>query len=80
MITVYTAQSITDAHLIKGFLEHEGIPATVFGGDLQGGIGELPVLGMITVAVPEPLAERAARLIADYECAEPAPDPGRDGR
>ena len=45
MVSVYTAQSVTDAHLIKGLLESEGISAFVYGGDLQGGIGELPVMG-----------------------------------
>ncbi|WP_455235399.1 putative signal transducing protein [Thiogranum longum] len=75
MVVVYTAQNVTDAHLIKNLLEQEGIPALVVGGDLQGGIGELPVLGLITVKVRDDLAERAARLIADFENAEPVYDP-----
>ena len=71
MVIVYTAQSITDAHLIKGLLESEGIAAFVYGGDLQGGIGELPVMGLITVRVPERFAAPARALIADYESAQP---------
>ena len=74
MVTVYNAQGITDAHLIKGLLESEGIPAQVFGGDLQGGIGGLPVMGLVTVKVPEELAARARAVIAVYERAEPASD------
>jgi len=71
MISVYTAQSVTDAHLIKGLLESEGISAFVYGGDLQGGIGELPVMGLITVRVPESFVAQACAIITDYERAEP---------
>jgi len=71
MVRVYTAQSVTDAHLIKGLLESEGISAFVYGGDLQGGIGELPVMGLITVRVPENFVAQARAVIADYEAAEP---------
>ena len=77
MVTVYHAQGITDAHLIKGLLESEGIPAQVFGADLQGGIGGLPVMGLVTVKVSENLAARARAVIALYERAEPSGD--RDG-
>ena len=71
MVSVYSAQSVTDAHLIRGLLESEGISAIVYGGDLQGGIGELPVMGLISVRVPENIAARARAVIADYERAEP---------
>jgi len=73
MITVYSATGIMDAHLIKGLLESEGIPAVVVGDCLQGGIGELPVTGLITVRVEDDLASRAGRLIEDFERAEPVP-------
>jgi len=71
MVSVYTALSVTDAHLIKGLLESEGISALVYGGDLQGGIGELPVMGLITVRVAESFVAQARAVIADYERAEP---------
>jgi hypothetical protein len=71
MVTVYTAQLITDAYLIKGLLENHGIAAFVSGDYLQGAIGELPPMGMITVGVADDLAERAAALIADFERAQP---------
>jgi len=71
MITVYSALGIIDAHLIRGLLESEGIPAVVVGAALQGGIGELPVTGLITVRVENDLAGRAGRLIEDFERAEP---------
>lgn len=71
MVSVYSAQSVTDAHLIRGLLESEGISAFVYGGDLQGGLGELPVMGLITVRVAENFAAQACAIIADYERAEP---------
>jgi hypothetical protein len=82
MVTVYTAQMITDAYLIKGLLENHGIPAFVSGGYLQGGIGELPAIGLITVSVGESLADQATALISDFEHAEPeqgAESSGEDG-
>jgi len=71
LINVYSASSVMDAQLIKGLLESEGIPAVVVGALLQGGIGALPVSGLITVKVEDGLASRAVRLIADFESAEP---------
>lgn len=42
MKQVYTARHATDAHLVRGLLEAEGIAAAVRGEYLAGGIGELP--------------------------------------
>ncbi len=69
MIIVYTAAGIMDAHLIRGLLESEGVHAEVFGADLQGAIGELPVAGLITVRVSEDCVERARAIIDDYDAA-----------
>lgn len=71
MIIVYTAQSSIDAFLVKGLLESEGIPAFVRGAALQGGIGELPAMGLITVNVARHLADKASAVINDYEQSEP---------
>jgi len=65
-VTVYVAASLPEAYVIKGKLETEGIPvllryesgSTVFG--LVGG-----ALGSVEVQVPEPLAERARRLLEE---------------
>lgn len=53
MRTVYEADTIIDAHLVKHALEAEGIPAYVRGESLTGGIGELGVFGLVAVMVPE---------------------------
>lgn len=69
MINVYTAAGTMDAHLICGLLESEGIPARVYGAALQGGIGELPVSGLITVRVPAQFAQQAQAIVRDYDTA-----------
>lgn len=67
MITVYSANSTTDAHLIKNLLEQQGVSAYVAGHYLQGGLGELPVVNLIQVQVAEEDEAAALKVIADYE-------------
>lgn len=43
MKRVHNARHMTEAHLIRGFLESHGIDAIVRGDFLTGGWGELPV-------------------------------------
>jgi len=70
MTKVYLAQNAIDAHIVKGLLEQQGISARVNGEYLQGGIGELPPMGLITVSVEEENYEKASELIRKYENAE----------
>jgi len=67
MFIVYTAQNSIDAHIIKGLLEQQGISARVNGEYLQGGIGELPPMGLITVSVAEENYEQALKFVLEYE-------------
>ncbi|MFC1685322.1 DUF2007 domain-containing protein [Pseudomonadota bacterium] len=64
MKKVYTATNSADAHIIKGLLEQRGIFAVVSGHYLQGGVGELPAAGFVTVSVNE-LDYEVASLIVD---------------
>ena len=43
MKPLHTARHVTEAHLIRGFLESQGVNAVVRGEYLSGGIGELPL-------------------------------------
>ena len=52
MQTIYRADNLFDAHLVKDALEAEGIPAFIAGEYLTGGVGQLPALGYIAVMVP----------------------------
>jgi len=71
MFIVYTAQNSIDAHIIKGLLEQHGISVRIDGEYLQGGIGELPPMGLITVSVAEENYDRALSLVSEYENVEP---------
>ncbi len=53
MITVYNAANSIEAHLIKNLLEQQEIVAYVFGDYLQGGVGEIPAIGLVTVNVSD---------------------------
>ncbi|MCK5360385.1 MAG: DUF2007 domain-containing protein [Gammaproteobacteria bacterium] len=69
MIKIYSAQNAVDAHIVKGLLEQQGISAMVNGEYLQGGIGELPMMGLITVSVVEDDYENAKEVVDEYESA-----------
>ena len=80
MRVVYEAENIIDAHLVKGLLEQQGIPAFVKGEYLTGAVGDLPTMGLVAVCVPEsefPEAEAVVRGFA-AERARPIADPGWD--
>ena len=42
MKPLYNARHATEAHLIRGYLESQGVEAIVRGEFLAGGVGELP--------------------------------------
>jgi hypothetical protein len=60
MQVVYRAQNLIDAHLAKHLLEDAGLPAFVFGESLLGGAGELPMIGVLRVCVPDGYEAEAA--------------------
>jgi formyltetrahydrofolate synthetase len=66
MISVYSANSTTEAHVIKNLLEQHGVTAYVSGHYLQGGIGELPVLNLIQVLVAPAEENAAQKILRDY--------------
>lgn len=63
MRTIYHAESLIDAHLVKDTLEQAGIPAFVLGEYLAGGIGDLPARDFIAVAVPDSCEEAAMPVV-----------------
>lgn len=63
MRTIYHAESLIDAQLVKDTLEQAGIPAFVLGEYLAGGIGDLPARDFIAVAVPDSCAAAAASVV-----------------
>lgn len=73
MQRIYEPQDLLEAELLQGMLASEGIVAHLTGQHLMGGIGELPVCGLLGLLVDDPQAERAQRLIAAYNAAQPLP-------
>lgn len=67
MRIVYRAESIIDAHLVKGALEQVGIPAFVSGEYLTGGVGQLPARDLIAVMVPDSLIDAAMPRVRELE-------------
>ena len=67
MRVIYQADNAIDANLLKDLLEQDGIMAFVIGEYLQGGMGELPPEGLISVSVADSDLEAAMGLVADFQ-------------
>jgi hypothetical protein len=74
MRRIYEAANAIEAHMIVHLLGQAGIEGRVEGEYLQGGIGELPAVGRVGVAVPEEQAERARAIVVEWERSAPPPD------
>ena len=73
MHIVYKADNLFDAHLVKHALEDAGIPAFVFGESLLGGMGELPLFGVLRVGIPDAARPQAEDIVAALDLGH-APD------
>lgn len=71
MVPVYDAAHSTDAHLVKNLLEQAGIASYIRGEYLQGGLGDIPVSGMMQVCVDAGDAAQARAIIDDWESGAP---------
>ena len=69
--TVYEAQTGIEAHMVANLLEQSGIAAQVHGEYLQGGIGDLPVAGLVRVRVDELDYDRARQVVEDWDESQP---------
>ncbi len=82
MVPVYHAANLIDAHLVRHALEDAGIPVFILGESLTGGMGELPLHGLLQVCVPGAAwlqADSIVRTLAFGEGpAEPEGDVGFD--
>ena len=76
MKTIYRAADILEAHIVCGMLNAEGIEAEVAGFYQQGAVGQLAPQDFARVMlIDERDADRAERVIADYEARDPEPVP-----
>ncbi len=88
MKVVYEAANLIDAHLVKHALEETGMPVFLRGEALLGGMGELPLFGVVAVCVPDsawpearaivellPIAMPSATALDDQDDLGPLPQP-----
>ncbi|HEY4560691.1 MAG TPA: DUF2007 domain-containing protein [Lysobacter sp.] len=71
MKTVYDAANLIDAHLVRHALEDAGIPVFIRGEALTGGMGELPIHGMVQVCVPELVWPQADAVVKSLDLGTP---------
>lgn len=73
MRVVYEAANLIDAHLVRHALEDAGLPVFLRGEQLIGGMGELPLFGVIAVCVPEAALPAAREIVAGLPITAAAP-------
>jgi hypothetical protein len=71
MQKVYEPENLMEGELLQGMLASEGVEAHLTGRHLLGGIGELPVFGLLGLSVDNDQAEQARALITAYNAALP---------
>lgn len=67
MIEVYRGSNYFEGQLIKGLMEHDGLQVFLNGTALQGGLGEVPALGHLSITVNDADREKAEEIIKAYE-------------
>jgi len=67
MQRIYNAQDIIEGNILKGLLGQCGIAANISGYYLQGGIGELPVSGTVSIWVEDEDAELGRKIVDEYK-------------
>jgi hypothetical protein len=73
MRKIYEPENMMEGELLQAMLASEGVEAHITGRHLLGGIGELPVFGLLGLTVNDDQAERARQLITEYNDAFPMP-------
>ncbi|TWC16910.1 MULTISPECIES: putative signal transducing protein [unclassified Pseudomonas] len=79
MQRIYELENLMEGELLQGMLASEGITAHLVGRDLVGGIGELPMQGLLGLVVDDDQAQYARELIAAYNAAMPVPGDEPEG-
>lgn len=72
MKIVFDAANALEAHMLQDLLAMQGVKSRIQGEHLQGGVGELPAVGLVKVSVEEADYARAQEIIAQWEAQEPS--------
>ncbi len=67
MIEIYRGSDYFEGQLLKGLMEQDGLQVFLHGAALQGGLGEVPALGHLSITVNNADRERAEEIVAAYE-------------
>jgi hypothetical protein len=67
MHTVYRAENLFDAHLVKDALERQQIPAFIAGEYLTGAVGQLPARDFVAVMVADTQLAAAETVVREVE-------------
>ena len=70
MISVFKGSDYLQAQLLSGLLEQHGITVFLQGAALQGGLGELPATGHLSIMVEPQDQDAAKSLLTAYERGE----------
>jgi hypothetical protein len=70
MISVFRGSNYLEGQLLLGLLQQHHIKAFLQGAALQGGLGEVPAVGYLSILVEEEDRLATERLIAAYERGE----------
>jgi hypothetical protein len=73
MKRIYEAANSLEAHMIVHMLTESGLRAHIQGEHLQSGAGELPLGGLVGVAVEDDDVSAATRLIKEWEARTASP-------
>lgn len=72
MKLLYEASNTVEAHMILNLLEQNGIIGRIDGEYLQGGVGDLPAMGLVRVMVNEADYNEADLIVTEWDSAQPA--------
>lgn len=71
MRRIHEPAALGEGELLVAMLASEGIAAHLLGQHLLGGLGELPLSGLLAIVVADDDEARARALIAAYNAASP---------
>lgn len=71
MRRIYEAANNLEAHMIVHLLDQAGVTAHIQGEHLQSGAGELPLGGLVAIAVADEDAQAALKVIKEWEARTP---------
>jgi len=67
MKSVYRGSDYFEAQLLTGLMEQAGLQVFLQGTALQGGLGEVPAMGHLSITVNDADQARATEIIDAYE-------------